>query len=153
MASLNHIKLIRNADDHREALAELERLAAEDPPLGTPKGDRLRALAILVEDYEKLRFPIGRASPVDIIEFRMDQLGLRQKDLVPFIGSKSKVSEVLSGRRALSLNMIRSLSEGLDIPVELLVAKAPERKRRPRRRPLARTRPAASKRPRLRRSA
>lgn len=75
---------------------------------------------MLIETYEKEAFPIDLPTPVEAIKFRMDQQNLVQKDLVSFIGFKSKVSEVLSGKRALSLNMIRKLHEGLDIPFEVL---------------------------------
>jgi HTH-type transcriptional regulator/antitoxin HigA len=120
---MNQISPIRTEADHRAALAEVERLVEFDPKPGTPDGDRLSVLAILVQSYERVRFPLDRPSPIEAIQFRMTELGLRQKDLVPMIGSKSKVSEVLSGRRPLSLNMIRALSSELNIPVDLLVAK------------------------------
>jgi len=81
----------------------------------------LELLLLLVEKYEEQAFPIGLPSPVAAIRFRMGQQGLTPKDLVPLIGSKSRVSEVLSGHRPLSLAMIRSLAAGLGIPAEVLL--------------------------------
>lgn len=116
------IKVIRSSDEHRKALREAERLVMADPGVGTPEGERLELLALLIEDFEKRHFPVEKPDPVEAIEFRMNELGLRQKDLVPFLGSRSRVSEVLSRNRPLTVQMIRSISEGLGIPSELLVA-------------------------------
>jgi len=77
-------------------------------------------LTLLIQNYEEKHFPIDLPSPVDAIRFRMEQQGLKPKDLVPYLGSPSKVSEVLSGRRRLSLSMIRNLI-GLGIPAEVLL--------------------------------
>jgi HTH-type transcriptional regulator/antitoxin HigA len=114
-------RIIKTEKQHREALAEVERLAAEDPAMGSPDGDRLELLAKLVEDFEKQRFVFARPDPLSAIRFRMEEQGLRQKDLAPILGGKNRVSEVLSGKRALTLGMVRSLSESLHIPAELLV--------------------------------
>lgn len=116
-----HPRIIKTEKQHREALAEVERLAAADPAMGSPDGDRLELLAKLVEDYEKQRFAFARPDPLSAIRFRMEEQGLRQKDLAPILGGKNRVSEVLSGKRALTLGMVRSLSESLHIPAELLV--------------------------------
>ena len=124
-------RIIHNDTEHREALAELNRLLVLDPADGTPEADELDLLALTVESYEKERFPIAPPDPVDAIRFRMDQAGLSQRDLVPYLGSKSKVSEVLSGKRSLSLRMIRGLHEGLGIPLEVLVGKTREPGHRP----------------------
>lgn len=75
----------------------------------------------MIETYEKTRWPIGLPDPVDAILFRMDQKGLTRRDLEPYIGSRARVSEVLSGKRALSMRMIRALHAGLDIPLEVLI--------------------------------
>lgn len=114
-------RIIKTKAQHVQALAEVERLAALDPPAGTPDGDRLELLAKLVEDFEKERFVFARPDPLSAIRFRMEEQGLRQVDLAPLLGGKNRVSEVLSGKRALTLGMIRSLSESLKIPAELLV--------------------------------
>ena len=114
-------RIIKTKAQHREALAEVERLAMDDPRLGTRDGDRLELLAKLVEDYEKERFPFARPDALSAIRFRMEERGLRQKDLAPVLGGKNRVSEVLSGKRALTLGMVRSLNHSLGIPTELLV--------------------------------
>ena len=112
-------KVIKNETEYEAALARINELMDADP--GTREGDELELLVTLVELYEKKTHPIGLPDPVEAIRFRMDQLGLKQKDLIPFIGSRSKVSEILSGQRQLSISMIRRLHEGLGIPAEVLV--------------------------------
>jgi len=119
-------RVIHTEIEHREALAEIHRLIVLDPKRGTPEGDELELLALIVETYEKKRFPIAPPDPVEAIRFRMEQAGLRQKDLVPYLGSKSRVSEVLSGKRPLTLAMIRALHEGLGIPAEVLLRHTPD---------------------------
>lgn len=114
-------RIIKTRTQHRQALAEVERLAVDDPRLGTAAGDRLELLAKLVEDYEKERFPFAYPDALSAIRFRMEERGLRQKDLVTVLGGKNRVSEVLSGKRALTLGMVRALSDSLNIPAELLV--------------------------------
>ena len=88
--------------------------------------DELELLATLVELYEAEVYPIPSPDPIDAIRFRMEQQELKQKDLIPFLGSKSKVSEVLSRKRSLSISMIRKLHEGLGIPVEVLLGQDAE---------------------------
>ncbi len=88
-----------------------------------PDADRLELLALLVRDYEDKHYPIDMPDPVEAITFRMEQMGLTRKDLERYIGSRSKVSEVLSGKRRLSLSMIRALHEGLGIPAEVLLGR------------------------------
>ena len=114
-------RIIKTEQQHREALAEVVRLTAADPAMGSPEGDRLELLAKLVEDYEKQKFFFARPDPPSAIRFRMEEQGLRQKDLAPILGGKNRVSEVLSGKRALTPGMVRLLSESLHIPVELSV--------------------------------
>ena len=99
----------------------MERLAADDPAPGTPDGDRLELLAKLVEDYEKARFQFRRPDPIEAIRFRMEEQGLRQKDPVPLLGGRNRVSEVLAGKRPLTVAAIRALSAALNIPADLLV--------------------------------
>jgi HTH-type transcriptional regulator/antitoxin HigA len=120
--------IIHNDEEHAEALVALDRLMEIDPEPGTPEADELQLLALLIETYEKVRWPIGLPDPVDAILFCMDQQGLIRRDLEPYIGSRARVSEVLSGKRALSMRMIRALHAGLDIPLEVLV-QAPRRER------------------------
>lgn len=112
-------KVIKSDADYQEALAHLELLMDAQP--GTPEEEELDLFATLVENYEKEHFPIGLPDPVEAIMFRMDQMGFTRKDLIPYIGSQSKVSEVLNGKRPLSLSMIRALHEGLGIPTEVLL--------------------------------
>jgi HTH-type transcriptional regulator/antitoxin HigA len=88
---------------------------------GTGEGDELDVLATLVDAYETKHFPIESPDPIEAIQFRMEQMGMERKDLEPFIGSRARVSEVLNGRRGLSLKMIRSLHRELKIPLEVLV--------------------------------
>lgn len=118
-------KIIKNDQEHAAALTRIEEIYAAKP--GTEEGDELELLTMLVEQYEKEVFPVDLPDPVDAIEFRMEQQGLSRKDLVPYLGSTSKVSEVLSGKRGLSLRMIRNLHEGLGIPAEVLVKKRDSR--------------------------
>ena len=119
------MKPIKTDADHQAALAEIDRLAVENPTPGTEDANRLEILATLVEAYEKNHFPIEKPTPAEAIELRMDQLGLKQKDLEAYIGSRSRVSEVLSGKRSLTLRMIRALSKELGIPLEVLLQEPP----------------------------
>lgn len=112
-------KVIKNDREYEAALERIEGLMDAAP--NTPEGDELELLTTLVESYEEKRFPVDLPDPVEAIRFRMEQAGLKQQDLVPFIGSRSKVSEVLAGKRPLSLKMIRALHGGLGIPAEVLL--------------------------------
>lgn len=114
-------KLIKTEDDRREALAEIESLIDFDPPAGSPEAERLELLAHLVEHYEKTQFPIALPDPVEAILFRMEQQDLTPRDLVPFLGSRSRVSEVLARKRPLTVSMVRALHGGLGIPAEVLI--------------------------------
>lgn len=114
-----HIRPIKTEQDYEAALAEIETLwgAPED----SPEGDRLDVLLTLVEAYEARHHPIDPPDPVEAILFRLEQAGLERKDLEPYIGSSGRVSEVLNHKRPLSLNMIRKLWKGLNIPLESLI--------------------------------
>jgi HTH-type transcriptional regulator/antitoxin HigA len=116
---MNRPKVIKTEADYREALAHLETLMDAAP--NSPAEEELELLAVLIEEYEKDKCPIGLPDPIEAIKFRMEQQGLTRKDLVPYIGSQSKVSEVLNGKRPLSLSMIRNLEKGLGIPAEVLL--------------------------------
>ena len=114
-------KIIKTANQYLAYRAEVDRLASDDPAVGTPAGDRLELLAKLVEDYEKERFKFKRPDPIAAIRFRMEEQGLRQKDLAPLLGGKNRVSEVLARKRPLTLSMVRALYDSLRIPAELLI--------------------------------
>ena len=120
------VKPIRNDQDHREALKEIERLWNAKP--GSPEDDRLEILLTLVDAYEEKRFPIDVPDPIDAIKFRLEQQGKTPKALVGVIGSRTRVYEVLRGSRTLTLPMIRRLHGKLQIPAEVLIR--PARKRR-----------------------
>jgi HTH-type transcriptional regulator / antitoxin HigA len=115
----SQIKPIRTAADHKAALRRINSLM--DAQANTPEADELEVLATLVELYEEKHFPMDLPTPVEAIKFRMDQAGLTARDLIPFIGSRSKVSEILAGKCPLTLQMIRALHEGLGIPAEVLL--------------------------------
>lgn len=112
-------KVIKSEADYETALAHLETLMDAEP--GTSQEEELELFAVLIENYERENFPIGLPDPIEAIKFRMDQQGLTRKDLEQYIGSPSKVSEVLNHKRPLSLGMIRALHQGLDIPAEVLL--------------------------------
>lgn len=114
-------RVISTAQQHEAALAELDRLILDDPKKGTPEAQRLEVLSVLIEAYERDRFVIEKPTPVEAIRFRMGEMGLSQRDLVPYFGSKGKVSEVLSGKATLSLRVIRRLNEALGIPADVLI--------------------------------
>ncbi len=115
------LKVIKTASDYETALREVRKLVHLDPEPSTTHGDRLEVLALLISTYEDEHFPVGLPTPIEAIRFRMDQEGLTQRDLIPFIGSRSKVSEILRGKRDLTLRMIRGLHAGLEIPAEVLL--------------------------------
>jgi len=117
--SMSKIKPIRTEADYEAALARIDALMEAEP--GTSKGEELDVLTDLVELYETKHVQMGYPSPVAAIEFRMEQAGLTQRDLVPFIGSRAKVSEVLSGKRRLTMPMARALHEHFGIPAEVLL--------------------------------
>jgi HTH-type transcriptional regulator/antitoxin HigA len=114
-------KLIKTDADYEAALAEIDRLLDDEIAAGTPEADELELLTLLVREYESTHYAIGFPDPIEAIKFRMEQQNLSQRDLVPFIGSRSKVSEVLSGRRPLTLSMMRALHSGLGIPAKVLL--------------------------------
>lgn len=118
-------RVIKSDEDYEAALQRVSKIFQARP--GTPRGDELELLLLLIEKYENEAFPLGLPDPVAAIRFRMEQQGLAPKDLIPFVGSKSKVSEVLNGQRSLSLAMIRNLSTGLGIPAHVLLQESKAR--------------------------
>jgi len=114
-----NIKPIRTEKDYEAALARIEELM--DAELGSPEGGELDVLVDLVELYESKHVPMKHPSPLAAIEFRMEQGGLSRRDLIPFIGSRAKVSEILSGKRAITMPIARALHEHLGIPADVLL--------------------------------
>ena len=114
-----NIKIIKTDAEYEEALARIDALMDAAP--GSPQEDELELFSLLVEKYEEVHYPIDLPDPVDAIKFRMEQEGLEPKDMIKYLGSQSKVSEVLNYKRPLSLTMIRNLHEGLGIPAEILL--------------------------------
>ena len=117
------VRPIHDEDDYEAALAQVDNLMDAEP--GTPEGDRLDVLVTLIEAYEARHWAIDAPDPIDAIRVRMEQKNLRQRDLEPMIGSRGRVSEVLSRKRALTLPMIRRLSKGLDIRADVLIQEVP----------------------------
>lgn len=114
-----NISPIKTKVDHENALARVEALWDAEP--NTPEGDEFDVLVTLIEVFEKEHYPIDAPDPVAAIKFRMEQQGLEDADLVPMIGQRSKVSEVLNKKRKLSITMIRKLNTMLSIPLESLI--------------------------------
>jgi len=110
---------IRNEQDYQNALERLEVIF--DAKRGTEEGDELEILSILIDNYENEHFPIGMPDPIEAIKFRMEQMGMKQKDLAEIFGFKSRVSEILSKKRKLTLEMVRKLNTTLHIPTEVLI--------------------------------
>ena len=115
----DELRPIRTTADHKRALALVERLWGAKS--GTPDGDRLDILATLIDAYEAEHYPMDPPDPVDAIKFRMEQQGLSRKDLEPLIGTRTRVAEILNGKRSLSIAMIRRLHEKLGISAEVLI--------------------------------
>lgn len=116
-----HIYPIKTKADYKNALQRIDDLM--DAEAGTAQGDELDILATLVEAFEREHFPIDSPDPVEAIKFRMEQMGLDRKALEPFLGGRSRVSEVLNRKRHLSITQIRRLHDGLNIPLENLISR------------------------------
>ena len=114
------IKPIKKEEDYNMSIRRIEELwgAKRD----TPEGDELDLLCTLVESYEMKHYPIAPPDPIDAIKFRMEQMGMTKADMVKYLGSQSRVSEILNGKRRLTLKMVKSLYKGLKIPAEILLA-------------------------------
>ncbi|MCQ2396086.1 MAG: ImmA/IrrE family metallo-endopeptidase [Lentisphaeria bacterium] len=117
---MKNIKVIKTEEEYEQALAKIERLMEIKNPTQAQE-DEQELLGLLVENYEDKHYPIGLPDPIEAIKFRMEQEGLTRKDLAKYIGSASKVSEVLNHKLPLSLSMMRALHEGLGIPAEVLL--------------------------------
>lgn len=115
------IRVIKTEEQYHSYLGEIESLITQMPAPGTDESDRLDLLTVLVESYEKTKYPIEPIDPIDAIKFKMEEKGLKQVDVTPYFGTKSRVSEVLSRKRPLTVPMIRALSAGLGISAETLI--------------------------------
>lgn len=120
------IKVIKTEEEYKEALNLIEELMYKDPDPDSEDGEKLNLLATLVKDYESSVFPESLPDPIDAILFRMEQEDLKPRDLIPYIGSRSKVSEILSRKRPLTLSMMRALESGLGIPAKVLLQETDE---------------------------
>lgn len=120
---MNDIKVIKNQTDYNEALESIEKLIGGSPDPNSVEGEKLNLLVTLVRDYESHMFPIDLPDPIEAIKFKMEQKGLKPNDLVKYFGSRGRVSEILSGKRQLTLDMIRMLEAGLGIPAKVLIQK------------------------------
>jgi HTH-type transcriptional regulator/antitoxin HigA len=130
------IRPIRSESDYGQALRRAEALWGA--PLNTPDGDELEILVALIETYEREHFPVSLPGPIDAIKFRLEQMGADDKALIGILGQRTRVYEVLQGKRQLSLNMIRKLHSKLGIPAAVLIQPvAPKRAKVSRRRPAA----------------
>lgn len=114
------IRPIKTEQDYHAALSRIEELWGVKKD--TKEGDELDLLVTLVESYEMKHYPIAPPDPIDAIKFRMEQMGMTSADMVKYLGSQSRVSEILNRKRQLTLGMIKSLYKGLKIPAEILLA-------------------------------
>ena len=114
-----NIKPIKTDTDYRAALKRLEDIF--DAPQGTPESDEADILGLLIDEYEKENYPIDAPDPIEAVKIRMEEMNLKQIDLVPEIGGKSSVSEILNRKRKLTVDMIRKLARRLHLPADLLI--------------------------------
>jgi HTH-type transcriptional regulator/antitoxin HigA len=113
------LRPIRTKREHQAALREIE--ALWEAPSGSPEADRLEVLTLLVEAYERERYPIEAPDPIDFLQHVMEARAMTRKDLEPYIGSRARVAEVLNRVRPLTLEMIRRLASGLKLPADVLI--------------------------------
>ena len=119
---------IKTPEDHAEALREINRLWEAE--LGTREGDKLEVLAILVEDYENRSWPAKAASPLKVLEYAIAEMGRSQTELAEILGSRSQASDLLRGRRRLSVEAARKISRAWGIPIQLLISNYPEKEQK-----------------------
>jgi len=117
------LKPIKNEIEYDKALDRVDEIMDINPALETELSDELEILVLLIEKYEDKNWAISEPDPIEAIKIRMEQMHLKQKDLIPLIGNASKVSEVLSKKISLSLNMIVNLANSLHLPLDILVPK------------------------------
>lgn len=115
------LKPIKTEEQYNDALVRVYELMQTDIKEGSPVSDELEVLSILIKEYELVQHPIPSPKPLDAIKFRLDQMGISEKELGDILGYRSRKSEILSGKRKLSLAMIRKLNEVLQIPAQVLI--------------------------------
>jgi HTH-type transcriptional regulator/antitoxin HigA len=115
------LRPIKTEDQYNQALARVYELMQTEVKEDSSESDELEILSILVKEYENEHYPIPSPNPLEAIKFRLDQMGLSEKELGNILGYRSRKSEILSGKRKLSLTMIRKLNEVLHIPAEVLI--------------------------------
>lgn len=115
------IRPIRSEEQYDEALAKVYTLMQKDIKEGSKQSDELEVLSILIKEYENEHYPVPKPNPLDAIRFRMEQMNMSESELSEILGHRSRKSEVLSGKRKLSLTMIRKLADRLHIPAEVLI--------------------------------
>jgi HTH-type transcriptional regulator/antitoxin HigA len=115
------LKPIRTGEEYNDALARIYELMQSSVAEGSADSDELEVLSILVKEYELIHYPIAYPNPLEAIKFRMEQMNLSENELSNILGNRSRKSEILSGKRKLSLSMIRKLTEILHIPAEILI--------------------------------
>lgn len=113
------LKLIKTDVEYQEALNRLEEIF--DAKIGTPESDEADILGLLIDEYEKKRYPIDAPDPIEAIKIRMEEMDLKQKDLVGVIGGKSRVSEILNRKKKLTVDMVRSLALRLNLSAQILI--------------------------------
>jgi HTH-type transcriptional regulator / antitoxin HigA len=113
------IKLIKTEADYQSAMKRLEEVF--DAAVGTPESDEADILGLLLDEYEQKFYPVDAPDPIEAIKIRMEEMHLKQVDLVPDIGGKSRVSEILNRKRKLTVDMIRNLKKRLSLSAELLI--------------------------------
>ena len=125
-----NLKPIKTEKEYDKALDRVDILMELDPKMSSEQSDELEILVMLIEKYEEKQWHIAEPDPIEAIKIRMEQMHLKQKDLIPYIGNKSKVSEVINGKIGLSLSMISKLSKGLHLPLEVLMPQGESRERK-----------------------
>ena len=112
-------KVIKTEDDYKLALKRLEVIFDAEP--GTSEGEELDLLSLLIDNYEKIHYPIGLPDPIEAIKFRMEQMNYKPKDLADVIGFRSRVTEILGKKRKLTLDMIRNINKAMHISTDVLI--------------------------------
>lgn len=116
---MENYKIIKTVAEYEKVLARIEEIMDAKP--GTPDGEELDLLSLLVQNYEETHFPLPTADPIDVIQYYMEQRGLKYKDLIGIIGDKTLVSKVINRERKLNLRMVKNLHDQMKIPYALLL--------------------------------